>query len=175
MMNKGLELIEAVRLFPVPEPRVEVLVHPQSTVHGLVHYADGSVMAQLGTPDMRTPIAHALAWPSRMAASVPPLDLVGLGRLEFFAPDPARFPALRLAREALRAGGGATTILNAANEVAVGLFLDRRLGFLDIAAVVEEALDRLGAPETGGLDAVLALDGAARTEAARIAADRARG
>jgi 1-deoxy-D-xylulose-5-phosphate reductoisomerase len=172
MMNKGLELIEAVRLFPVPEERVEVLVHPQSTVHGLVHYADGSVMAQLGSPDMRTPIAHALAWPARMAAAVPKLDLVGLGRLEFYAPDPARFPALRLAREALRAGCGATTILNAANEVAVGLFLDRRLSFLDIAAVVEEALARLGAPAADELGAVLALDRAARDEAARIAAER---
>ncbi|WP_170979277.1 1-deoxy-D-xylulose-5-phosphate reductoisomerase [Roseomonas sp. HF4] len=173
MMNKGLELIEAVRLFPVPEDRIEVLVHPQSTVHGLVQYADGSVMAQLGTPDMRTPIAHALAWPARMAASVPRLDLVTLGRLEFFAPDPVRFPALRLAREALRAGGGATTILNAANEVAVGLFLGRRLGFLEIAAVVEETLARLGAPDASGLGAILALDAAARLEAARIAADRA--
>ena len=173
MMNKGLELIEAVRLFPVPEDRVEVLVHPQSTVHGLVHYADGSVMAQLGSPDMRTPIAHALAWPARMAAAVPPLDLVSLGRLEFFAPDPARFPSLRLAREALRAGCGATTILNAANEVAVGLFLDRRLGFLDIAAVVEECLVRLGAPAADDLGAILSLDGAARHEAARIAAERA--
>ncbi|MBW6401048.1 1-deoxy-D-xylulose-5-phosphate reductoisomerase [Roseomonas sp. HJA6] len=173
MMNKGLELIEAVRLFPVPEDRVEVLVHPQSTVHGLVQYADGSVVAQLGTPDMRTPIAHALAWPARMAASVPRLDLVTLGRLDFFAPDPVRFPALRLARESLRAGGGATTILNAANETAVGLFLDRRLGFLDIAAVVEETLDRLGAPTVTDLSAILALDGAARNEAARIAAERA--
>jgi 1-deoxy-D-xylulose-5-phosphate reductoisomerase len=173
MMNKGLELIEAVRLFPVPEHRVEVLVHPQSTVHGLVHYADGSVMAQLGAPDMRTPIAHALAWPARMPAAVPRLDLVMLGRLDFFAPDPVRFPALRLAREALRAGCGATTILNAANEVAVGLFLDRRLGFLDIAAVVEDTLARLGAPEAGDLRAVLELDGAARHEAARIAAERA--
>ncbi len=173
MMNKGLELIEAVRLFPVPEERVEVLVHPQSTVHGLVQYADGSVVAQLGSPDMRTPIAHALAWPARMVASVPRLDLVALGRLEFFAPDPVRFPALRLAREALRAGGGATTILNAANEVAVGLFLDRRLGFLDIASVVEETLARLGAPAVTDLSAILALDGAARVEAARIAAERA--
>jgi 1-deoxy-D-xylulose-5-phosphate reductoisomerase len=173
MMNKGLELIEAVRLFPVPEERVEVLVHPQSTVHGLVQYADGSVMAQLGTPDMRTPIAHALAWPARMAASVPRLDLVTLGRLDFFAPDTERFPALRLAREALRAGGGATTILNAANEAAVGMFLDRRIGFLDIAAVVEETLERLGAPLAADLAAILALDEAARAEAARIAAERA--
>ena len=173
MMNKGLELIEAVRLFPIPEHRVEVLVHPQSTVHGLVQYADGSVLAQLGTPDMRTPIAHALAWPARMAAAVPRLDLVTLGRLDFFAPDPVRFPALRLAREALRAGGGATTILNAANEAAVGLFLDRRLGFLDIAAVVEDTLQRLGAPPADDLATILALDEAARREAARIAAARA--
>ncbi|GGJ16393.1 1-deoxy-D-xylulose-5-phosphate reductoisomerase [Neoroseomonas lacus] len=173
MMNKGLELIEAVRLFPVPEARVEVLVHPQSTVHGLVQYADGSVVAQLGSPDMRTPIAHALAWPARMMSSVPRLDLVTLGRLDFYAPDPVRFPALRLAREALRAGAGATTILNAANETAVGLFLSRHIGFLDIAAVVEETLTRLGAPEVADLAAILALDGAARVEAARIAAERA--
>ncbi|WP_368040569.1 1-deoxy-D-xylulose-5-phosphate reductoisomerase [Roseicella sp. DB1501] len=173
MMNKGLELIEAARLFPVPEARIEVLVHPQSTVHGMVQYADGSILAQLGTPDMRTPIAHCLAWPERMPVSLPRLDLATLGRLEFFAPDPVRFPALRLAREALQAGAGAPTILNAANEVAVALFLARRLGFLDIAAVVEETLERLGAPGIPGLDAVLALDDAARAEAGRIAARRA--
>ena len=173
MMNKGLELIEAARLFPVPEDRIEVLVHPQSTVHGMVQYADGSVLAQLGTPDMRTPISHCLAWPTRMPVTLPRLDLATLGRLEFFAPDPVRFPALRLAREALQAGGGAPTILNAANEVAVALFLDRRLGFLDIAAVVEETLAQLGAPDASGLDAVLALDDAARAEAGRIAARRA--
>jgi 1-deoxy-D-xylulose-5-phosphate reductoisomerase len=173
MMNKGLELIEAARLFPVPEARIEVLVHPQSTVHGMVQYADGSILAQLGTPDMRTPIAHCLAWPERMSVSLPRLDLATLGRLEFFAPDPVRFPALRLAREALQAGAGAPTILNAANEVAVALFLARRLGFLDIAAVVEETLERLGAPRIPGLDAVLALDDAARAEAGRIAARRA--
>jgi len=173
MMNKGLELIEAARLFPVPEARIEVLVHPQSTVHGMVQYADGSVLAQLGTPDMRTPIANCLAWPTRMPVVLPRLDLVALGRLEFFAPDPVRFPALRLAREALQAGAGAPTILNAANEVAVALFLDRRLGFLDIAAVVEETLALFGAPAAAGLDAVLALDDAARAEAGRIAARRA--
>jgi len=173
MMNKGLELIEAARLFPVPEARIEVLVHPQSTVHGLVQYADGSVLAQLGTPDMRTPIAHTLAWPRRMEVVLPRLDLATLGRLEFFAPDPVRFPALRLAREALRAGRGAPTILNAANETAVALFLDRRLGFLDIAAVVEEAMEMFGAPPAAGLEAVLDLDAAARREAARLAARRA--
>jgi 1-deoxy-D-xylulose-5-phosphate reductoisomerase len=173
MMNKGLELIEAARLFPVPESRIEILVHPQSTVHGLVQYADGSVLAQLGTPDMRTPIAHALAWPDRMAVTLPRLDLVTLGRLEFFEPDPVRFPALRLARLALQAGQGATTILNAANEAAVALFLGRRLGFLDIAAVVEDTLAALGNPAITGLDAVLALDAAARREAEGLAARRA--
>ncbi|MCA3302391.1 MAG: 1-deoxy-D-xylulose-5-phosphate reductoisomerase [Roseomonas sp.] len=173
MFNKGLELIEAARLFPVPEARIEVLVHPQSTVHGLVQYTDGSVLAQLGTPDMRTPIAHALAWPARMAAAVPPLDLIALGKLEFFAPDPVRFPALRLARDALRAGGGAPTILNAANEIAVGLFLEKRLRFLDIATVVEETLSRLGAPEAADLPAILAHDAAARSQAGLIAESRA--
>lgn len=173
MFNKGLELIEAARLFPVPEARIEVLVHPQSTVHGLVQYTDGSVLAQLGTPDMRTPIAHALAWPARMAASVPPLDLIALGKLEFFAPDPVRFPALRLSRDALCAGGGAPTILNAANEIAVGLFLEKRLRFLDIATVVEETLSRLGAPEAADLPAIMAHDAAARTQAGLIAAKRA--
>ncbi|MXP63219.1 1-deoxy-D-xylulose-5-phosphate reductoisomerase [Roseomonas sp. M0104] len=173
MMNKGLELIEAARLFPVPEPRIGVLVHPQSAVHGMVQYADGSLLAQLGTPDMRTPIAHALAWPRRMSVDLPRLDLAALARLEFHAPDMNRFPALRLAREALRAGAGATTILNAANEVAVGLFLQRRLGFLDIAAVVEETLAALGAPDVPDLAAVLALDGAARQDASARAARRA--
>ena len=173
MFNKGLELIEAARLFPVPESRIEVLVHPQSTVHGLVQYTDGSVLAQLGTPDMRTPIAHALAWPARMAASVPPLDLIALGKLEFFPPDPVRFPALRLSREALRAAGGAPTILNAANEIAVGLFLEKRLRFLDIAAVVDETLSRLGAPDAADLPAIMAHDAAARSQAGLIAAKRA--
>jgi len=173
MMNKGLELIEAARIFPVPEERIEILVHPQSTVHGMVQYADGSVLAQLGTPDMRTPIAHALAWPRRMRADVPRLDLVALGRLEFYAPDPQRFPALRLARQALQAGAGATTILNAANEVAVELFLARRLGFLDIAAVVEATLDALGSPEIPALGDVLVLDAASRRHAAAEAGRRA--
>ncbi len=173
MMNKGLELIEAARLFPVREPRIEVLVHPQSTVHGLVQYADGSVLAQLGTPDMRTPIAHCLAWPERMAVDLPRLDLAALGRLDFFAPDLERFPALALARQALREGNGAPIILNAANEVAVALFLERRLGFLDIAAVVADTLAPLGAPLVEGIEDVLALDALARREASRLAARRA--
>ena len=172
MFNKGLELIEAERLFPVTEEQLEVLVHPQSTVHGMVQYADGSLLAQLGTPDMRTPISHALGWPQRMEVRLQRLDLAKLGSLTFEAPDLVRFPALRLAREALRAGQGAPCILNAANEAAVALFLGRRLGFLDIAAVVEETLQRLGAPAVDGLDDVLALDAAARAEAARFAAQR---
>jgi 1-deoxy-D-xylulose-5-phosphate reductoisomerase len=169
MFNKGLELIEAARLFPVPPGRIEVLVHPQSAVHGLVQYADGSLLAQLGTPDMRTPIAHALAWPGRMQADVPRLDLAALSRLEFSAPDEIRFPALRLAREALLAGGGAPTILNAANEVAVERFLSGHLGFLEIARVVEETMAQLGAPPVAALDSVLALDAESRAAAARIA------
>ena len=173
MMNKGLEVIEAARLFPIPQERIEVLVHPQSAVHGMVQYADGSILAQLGSPDMRTPIAHALAWPKRMAADVPRLDLAALAKLEFFAPDPVRFPALRLAREALMAGGGAPTILNAANETAVALFLDRRLGFLDIATVVEETLEALAGIRAEGLEAILALDAEARAVAARQAEARA--
>jgi 1-deoxy-D-xylulose-5-phosphate reductoisomerase len=173
MMNKGLELIEAARIFAMPEERIEVLVHPQSTVHGMVQYADGSVLAQLGSPDMRTPIAHALAWPRRMTVGVPRLDLVALGRLEFYAPDTQRFPALRLARDALRAGPGATTILNAANEAAVALFLQRRLGFLGIAEVVEETLSALDSPVVPDLAAVLALDAVARQDATARAARRA--
>ena len=171
-------MIEAARLFPVHESRIEVLIHPQSAVHGLVQYSDGSILAQLGSPDMRTPIAHALAWPERMAVGAPRLDLAMLGKLEFSAPDPVRFPALRLAREALQAGGGAPTILNAANEVAVGLFLERRLGFLDIAAVVEETLGALvaeaGTPLALGVDGILALDALSRREAARRAGMRAK-
>ena len=169
MMNKGLEIIEAARLFALDEARIKVLVHPQSAVHGLVQYVDGSLLAQLGTPDMRTPIAHALAWPDRMAVDVARLDLLALGRLDFHPPDPVRFPALRLARDALRAGGGAPTILNAANEVAVGRFLAGGLGFLRIAAVVEETLSRLGPRGIDGLDAVIALDSEARALAAGIA------
>ena len=173
MFNKGLEVIEAAHLFPVPHERIEVLIHPQSAVHGMVHYADGSILAQLGTPDMRTPIAHALAWPARMHAAVPRLDLAALGRLEFHAPDPVRFPALRLVRDALEAGQGAPTVLNAANEVAVGRFLAHGLGFLDIARVVEECLDEIGAPQVGDLESVLALDAQARVAAERLA-DRLR-
>jgi 1-deoxy-D-xylulose-5-phosphate reductoisomerase len=172
MMNKGLEIIEAARLFSLPSARIDVLVHPQSAVHGMVHYADGSILAQLGSPDMRTPIAHALAWPHRMRAETPRLDLAALAKLEFFAPDPVRFPALRLAREALMAGGGAPTLLNAANETAVALFLDRRLGFLDIATVVAETMASLAGARPDGLEAILALDAEARVVAGRLAEAR---
>ena len=137
MMNKGLELIEAHFLFGIPEERIDVLVHPQSVIHSLVEYVDGSVLAQLGTPDMRTPIAYALGWPARIATPAERLDLVKAATLTFEAPDPVRFPALRLARAALQSGGGAPTILSAANEVAVQAFLDRRIGFLDIHRLVE--------------------------------------
>jgi 1-deoxy-D-xylulose-5-phosphate reductoisomerase len=170
MFNKGLELIEAARLFDLPETQVDVLIHPQSVVHGMVCYSDGSVLAQLGSPDMRIPIAHALAWPERLRTHAPRLDLAAVARLEFAAPDTVRFPALRLARDALRAGAGAPTILNAANEVAVEAFLARRLGFLGIAAVVEAVLDRLGSPPAGCLDEVMALDGMGRQIAAEMAA-----
>ena len=169
LMNKGLEVMEAARLFDLDEGQIEVLVHPQSVVHGLVYYRDGSVLAQLGSPDMRVPIAHTLAWPDRMTTAAPRLDLAALGRLEFYQPDATRFPALQLAREALRAGGGAPTILSAANEVAVEAFLKRRIGFLDIVATVARVLDILGAPPADTLDAVLDLDAAARQVAERIA------
>ena len=163
MMNKGLELIEAARLFPVDPAAIEIIVHRQSLVHSLVEYADGSVLAQLGPADMRTPIAYCLAWPERMATPMAPLDLVAIGRLDFEAPDDDRFPALRLARQALDAGGARPAILNAANEVAVAAFLARRIGFLEIAAIVADTLDRYDPPAPETLDDVLAIDGEART------------
>ena len=162
MFNKGLELIEAARLFPVPEERIEIVIHRQSIIHSLVDYVDGSMLAQLGPSDMRVPIAHTLAWPDRMASAVTPLDLVALGRMDFEAPDETRFPSLRLARAALREGGARPAILNAANEVAVAAFLDGRIGFLEIAAIVEDTLDRYQPPAPAALDAVLAVDAEAR-------------
>jgi 1-deoxy-D-xylulose-5-phosphate reductoisomerase len=173
LMNKGLEVIEAARLFDLAEEKIGVLVHPQSVIHGLVYYQDGSVLAQLGAPDMRIPISHTLAWPARMATPSPRLDLAALGRLEFAEPDMVRFPALRLARDALRAGGGAPTILSAANEVAVEAFLQRRIGFLDIARTVSRVMDAMGAPAADTLEDVIALDTAARRSAAQFAAARA--
>lgn len=173
MFNKGLEVIEAARLFNLPSEQIEVLVHPQSIVHGMVYYADGSVLAQLGSPDMRVPIAHALAWPARIATQSPRLDLVAAAKLEFQAPDQQRFPALRLAREALTAGHGAPTVLNAANEIAVAAFLENRIGFLDIARIVEAVMTKFGAPPVDDLAAVLALDEAARAAATALAGARA--
>ena len=169
MMNKGLELIEAFHLFPVPEERIEILVHPQSVIHSMVDYVDGSVLAQLGTPDMRTPIAFALAWPKRVETPAARLALEDIGTLTFEAPDPVRFPALRLAREALRAGNSAPTLLNAANEVAVAWFLEKGLGFLKITEVVEQVLERVTARPLDSLDDVFAADTEARRVAEEIA------
>jgi len=168
MMNKGLELIEAARLFPVAHDRIEIILHRQSVIHSMVEYVDGSVLAQLGPPDMRTPIAHCLAWPDRMETPMAPLDLVAIGRLDFEAPDPVRFPALALARRALDAGGARPAILNAANEIAVAAFLDRRIGFLEIAAIVADTLDRYDPPAPETLDDVLLVD----AEARRLAGER---
>ena len=173
VMNKGLEVIEAARLFSLTSEQIDVVIHPQSVIHGLAYYTDGSVLAQLGSPDMRIPIAHALAWPQRLATKAPRLDLAEVAKLEFFPPDAECFPALRVAREALLAGAGAPTVLNAANEVAVAAFLARKIGFLDIVDIVEAVLTQLGAPPVLDLAAVLALDNAARDAATRLTAAKA--
>ncbi len=165
MMNKGLELIEAYYLFAMPEDRIDILVHPQSIVHSMVAYVDGSVLAQLGTPDMRTPIAYTLAWPRRMPSPSARLDLGKIATLTFEAPDSQRFPALTLAREALKTGGAAPTILNAANEEAVAGFLGERIGFLDIPRVVEETLSRVTESEVNSVEDVHAVDRIARRTA----------
>ncbi|MEQ9607678.1 MAG: 1-deoxy-D-xylulose-5-phosphate reductoisomerase, partial [Kiloniellaceae bacterium] len=162
MMNKGLEVIEAHHLFPVDMDRIEIIVHPQSIVHSMVSYVDCSVLAHLGSPDMRTPIAYALSWPARMAAPVKPLDLAEIGELTFQKPEPARFPALRLAREALAMGGSAPTVLNAANEVAVAGFLAGASGFLDICRIVERTMEIMGGAPLRSLDDVRAVDQEAR-------------
>jgi len=166
MMNKGLEVIEAHHLFPVSADQLDVLVHPQSAVHGLVQYRDGSLLAQLGSPDMRTPIAHCMAYPHRMKAPVERLDLAKLGSLTFEAPDMKRFPALRIALEALRSGGTAPAVLNAADETAVAGFLKGAIGFMDIPAAVEEALSAFSAKgklaPAATVEDVLALDQEAR-------------
>ncbi|PPR75594.1 MAG: 1-deoxy-D-xylulose 5-phosphate reductoisomerase [Alphaproteobacteria bacterium MarineAlpha3_Bin4] len=162
MMNKGLELIEAYHLFPVDKDKIEILVHPQSIIHSMVDYIDGSVLAQLGSPDMRTPIAYALAWPERMATPAPRLDLAEVGALSFEPPDPVRFPALRLAHEALQMGGAAPTLLNAANEVAVHSFLAGKLEFLGISRVVEKTLERASVRTIKDLTEVAAADSEAR-------------
>jgi 1-deoxy-D-xylulose-5-phosphate reductoisomerase len=162
MMNKGLELIEACWLFDAKPSQVEVVIHPQSVIHSLVDYIDGSVLAQLGNPDMRTPIANALAWPERIDSGVPPLDLFAVARLDFQAPDEDRFPCLRLARQAAEAGNSAPAMLNAANEVAVAAFLDGRVRYLEIASIIEEVLNLEPVVAVSDLEAVFTADAKAR-------------
>ncbi|UWF50482.1 1-deoxy-D-xylulose-5-phosphate reductoisomerase [Pseudomonas sp. N3-W] len=163
MMNKGLELIEACWLFDAKPSQVEVVIHPQSVIHSLVDYVDGSVLAQLGNPDMRTPIANALAWPERIDSGVAPLDLFAIARLDFQAPDEERFPCLRLARQAAEAGNSAPAMLNAANEVAVAAFLDGRVRYLEIASIIEEVLNLEPVVAVNDLDAVFTADAKARS------------
>lgn len=174
MMNKGLELIEAAYLFDQPSDRISILVHPQSVIHSMVAYCDGSVLAQLGTPDMRTPIAYTLAWPERMPAPSERLDLGAIGRLTFEAPDPGRFPALSLARAALEAGGSAPAVLNAANEVAVAAFLGRRIGFMDIIDVISSTQQSMGTQPLESLDQVTDIDARSRAVADEAVSDRQR-
>ena len=176
MMNKGLELIEAAYLFDTCESRIDIVVHAQSIIHSLVAYKDGSLLAQLGAPDMRIPIAHALAWPNRIETAAPRLDLTTIAALTFEKPDTLRFPALRLARAAIQAGQGTPTALNAANEIAVGSFLDRKIGFLDIATLVEDTIDALTAQriiaagdEPMSFEHIHEIDAAARRAAASLA------
>ena len=174
MMNKGLELIEAHHLFGLPESQIDILVHPQSIIHSMVAYRDGSVLAQLGSPDMRTPIAYALGWPKRIKAPSDRLDFAKMRDLTFEAPDAVRFPALRLARAALQAGGQAPTVLNAANEVAVAAFLDRKIAFTDIAAVVEGVLEEMGPRTLSSIADVLETDLSTRQVSQRQIATRRR-
>lgn len=166
LMNKGLELIEAHHLFRLPPEKIDIVVHPQSIVHSLVEFIDGSLLAQLGSADMRIPISYALAWPERIQTPAARLDLIELARLDFEAPDPERFPALRLAREALASGGGASVVLNAANEIAVEMFLAGRIGFIEIASTVEETLANFSAPVPKNIADVVELDRETRTRVA---------
>ena len=172
MMNKGLEVIEAHWLFNAPADSIEVVIHPQSVIHSLVDYIDGSVLAQLGNPDMRTPIAHALNWPHRIDSGVSPLDLFTVGQLNFERPDPVRFPCLELAYRALRAEGNAAAVLNAANEVAVAAFLERRLSFLGIADLIAATLDAVPQQELPDLDAVIDADRRGREMATELLSRR---
>ena len=167
MMNKGLELIEAHHLFGLPSERIDILVHPQSVIHSMVEYVDGSTIAQLGSPDMRIPIAHCLAWPERIETRAEPLDLIKIANLTFEAPDETRFPSLRLARAALESGQGEAIVLNAANELAVAAFLDRRIAFGDIARMVEQAVDDSDAPAPQSIAEVIAIDQAVRASVAQ--------
>lgn len=174
MMNKGLELIEACWLFDARPDQVEVVIHPQSVIHSMVDYIDGSVLAQLGNPDMRTPIAHALAWPERIDSGVSALDLLQTGRLEFEAPDEQRFPCLRIARQAAKDGGTAPAMLNAANEIAVDAFLNGRIRFTEIASIIEDVLDREATVPARCLADVFAADERARALAASWLQNRSR-
>jgi 1-deoxy-D-xylulose-5-phosphate reductoisomerase len=180
MMNKGLEMIEASYLFGTPEDRVDVVIHPQSVIHSLVEYVDGSTLAQLGPPDMRSPIACAFSWPDRLPWPAPRLDLAAYGQLTFETPDLDRFPSIGIAREALRLGGGAPTAMNAANEVAVAAFLDREIGFLDIAAAVAGTLERmnsldgLSVAEGDAVDNAMMIDASARRIAAEVVTQKHR-
>ena len=168
MMNKGLEIIEAFHLFPVSAKQIEVLVHPQSVIHSMVEYIDGSVLAQLGSPDMRTPIAYSLAWPERISAPTAKLDLAELGTLTFEKPDLQRFPCLRLAQSALEAGAAAAIVLNAANEVAVGGFLQGNIGFMDIPRIVETCLEKAESVPVTSIEQVKEIDSETRIVAANI-------
>ncbi len=172
MFNKGLELIEAHHLFPVGLEKIAIVVHPQSVIHSLVEFVDRSTLAQLGSPDMRIPIASALAWPERMETPCLPLDLATIGRLDFEAPDEIRFPATRLARQAAQAGGAVPAVLNAANEEAVAAFLSGRLGFLEIAMIVEDTLSRLSLPAPQAMQAVWSIDAEARHVARALIEER---
>jgi 1-deoxy-D-xylulose-5-phosphate reductoisomerase len=172
MMNKGLELIEAFHLFGLAQDRIEILVHPESIVHSMVAFQDGSVLAQLGQPDMRIPIAYTLGWPERISAPTPRLDLATIGRLTFERPDHERFPALGLAEQALRQAGSAPTVLNAANEIAVEAFLAGRIGFLEVAAVVDAVLQAWDCPAAECLDDVLEVDAEARRRAGELVAGK---
>lgn len=166
MMNKGLEFMEACWLFDTTSDAIEVIIHPQSVIHSMVEYIDGSILAQLGNPDMRTPIAHALAWPDRLESGVASLDMLAVARLDFEAPDLQRFPCLRMAMEAFSAGGTASAVLNAANEIAVAQFLEKRIRFTHIPVVIEETLSRMSIKTAENLDVVLAADHEARVTAA---------
>lgn len=173
MMNKGLEVIEARWLFDTPAERIDVVIHPQSIVHSMVEYVDGSVLAQMGNPDMRTPIAHALAWPERIESGVSPLDLAASADLVFERPDFERFPCLKLAFDALKAGGGTPAVLNAANEIAVAAFLEHRLGFRAIADVIARTLEQLPDRPADTLEQVFSADAEARAVATRIVTQQA--
>ena len=168
MMNKGLELIEAHHLFGLPSDRIDILVHPQSVIHSMVEYVDGSTIAQLGSPDMRIPIAHCLAWPERIETRAEPLDLIKIASLTFEAPDETRFPSLRLARAALESGKGEAIVLNAANELAVAAFLDRKIAFGEIAWIVEQAIDQADAPAPQSIADVIAIDQSVRASVAEM-------